>query len=400
MSPAALLLCSAALVLGTLCALPLDSDIRLLASLGAAGLGLYAAIGPGASRSFRTILLLALAAGILDAKLRAGDAPGIVHARTARYAGTVIARAMQADGSSELTLALDGGVRALAEIRDTPPPIGSRVLLRGRLESFDEPRNPGEPSERDIQRDRGLDARLEAATILSSSPGSALDAGTWLPRAHEWARDRLHARLGEPQAAVVAGELWGARDGLPPALRAEFQETGTVHVLVTAGLHLGVVAALCLAALAALALPRAVACAITATLIWLFVWWSGAQLPAVRAATMATAALAARACGRATFSWNALAIAAAVIALARPASVATASFALSFSCVGAIFACAAPLERWIEARVALPERVREALVLSVATQIGTWPTGAAVFLQFHPMRSPPTSRSYPASRRR
>ncbi len=384
MSPAALLFCSAALVLGTLCALPLDSDIRLLASLGAAGLGLYAAFGPGASRRLRAILLLALAAGMLDAKLRAGGAPGIVHARTARYAGALVARAMQADGSSELTLALDGGMRALAEIRGTPPPIGSRLLLRGRLESFDEPRNPGEPSERDIQRERGLDARLEAATILSSAPGSTLDARTWLPRAHEWARDRLHERLGEPQAAVVAGELWGARDGLPPGLRTEFQETGTVHVLVTAGLHLGVVAALCLAALAALALPRAIACALTATLIWLFVWWSGAQLPAVRAATMATAALAARACGRATFSWNALAIAAAAIALARPASVATASFALSFSCVGAIFACAVPLERWIETRVALPERVREALVLSVATQIGTWPTGAAVFLQFSP----------------
>ncbi|HMF27507.1 MAG TPA: ComEC/Rec2 family competence protein, partial [Candidatus Cybelea sp.] len=67
-----------------------------------------------------------------------------------------------------------------------------------------------------------------------------------------------------------------------------------------------------------------------------------------------------------------------------PQSIATSSFALSFSCVGAIFACAGPIERWLEARVALPDRLREALVLSVATQLGIWPLGAATFLQFTP----------------
>jgi competence protein ComEC len=99
---------------------------------------------------------------------------------------------------------------------------------------------------------------------------------------------------------------------------------------------------------------------------------------------MATAALCARACGRATFSWNALAMAAIAIAIARPQSVASASFALSFSCVGAIFACASPIERWIAQRIELPARVREGLVLSLATQCGTWPLTAAIFLQVAP----------------
>ena len=136
------------------------------------------------------------------------------------------------------------------------------------------------------------------------------DARTWLAQAHAWAHEQLRRRLGEPAASVVSGELWGERAAIPPALRAEFQETGTVHVLVTAGLHLGAVTALVTLFLAALAMPRALTCAVAIAIVWLFVWWSGAQLPAVRAATMATAALAARACGRATFSWNALAIAA------------------------------------------------------------------------------------------
>jgi competence protein ComEC len=215
-------------------------------------------------------------------------------------------------------------------------------------------------------------------------PSASNDPRSVLARAHVWAHAQLRDRLGEPAASVLAGELWGERSALPPDLRNEFQETGTVHVLVTAGLHLGAVAALSTALLTALALSRWIGCASAIVLVWSFVWWSGAQLPAVRAATMVTAALAARACGRATFSWNALAIAALVLAYTRPQSVATSSFALSFSCVGAIFACAGPLERWLEARIALPDRVREALVLSLATQLGVWPLGAATFLQFTP----------------
>jgi competence protein ComEC len=252
------------------------------------------------------------------------------------------------------------------------------------LTPFDDARNPGEPSERAIERERGIDGRLDAATILGASADSGGGVRALLARAHRWAHQQFANRMGEPAASVLAGELWGERGALPPDLHAEFQETGTVHVLVTAGLHLGAVAALCAALLSMFSLPRWVSCSVCAIGIWLFVAWSGAQLPAVRAATMATAALAARACGRATFSWNSLALAALAVVVTRPESVATASFALSFSCVGAIFACAPVLERWLERFVALPDRVREAVVLSIATQLGTWPLMAAVFLQFSP----------------
>src|SRR5581483_487385 len=314
------------------------------------------------------------------------NAMRVVHARveitpqrTAEYRGVALERT-----PAGFVAALDGGVHALVRVTSDAPAPGQRIVVRGRMAPFDDARNPGEPSERAIQRDRGIDAEIDGAAVLSTAPGSPWDAQAWPARAHEWAHAQLASRLGEPGASVVAGELWGERAVLPPDLREEFQETGTVHVLVTAGLHVGVVAALVLGVLSWFALPRSLACGIAITAIWAFAWCSGDALPAVRAATMATAALCARASGRATFSWNALAIAALVIAFARPESIASASFALSFSCVGAIFACASPIERWIAERVALPARVREGLVLSLATQCGTWPLTAAVFLQFSP----------------
>ena len=381
MPPYALVVCSVAAVLGALAgAGEIAPDQRPAVAAAALALGAFAFAGPCEPRLFRALLLAALVTSAASATLHVRSARVVTERRTARYLATVVERA-----GTSLTLALDDGTRVLAYARSDAPSAGTRIVVRGRLTPFDDARNPGEPSERILERERGVDARLESSAILGiAGAPSWRDPRTWLARAHEWAHAQLADRLGEPFASVVAGELWGERSALPPDLRTEFQETGTVHVLVTAGLHFGAVATLAIALLSLAALPRAAACAAAVACVWLFVWWSGGQLPAVRAASMVTAALAARACGRATFSWNSLAIAALAIALFRPASVATASFALSFSCVGAIFACASPIERWIEARVALPSRVREALVLSLAAQVGTWPLSATVFLQFAP----------------
>ncbi len=109
------------------------------------------------------------------------------------------------------------------------------MLLRGRIESFDGPRNPGEPDQRAIERERGITARIGNAQILRLLPARAPTLDVLIARAHEWALAQLRARLAEPSATILAGELWGERSALPPELRTEFQETGTVHVLVTAG---------------------------------------------------------------------------------------------------------------------------------------------------------------------
>jgi competence protein ComEC len=384
MPPFGLTLCALGALLGALSVAPeVGTDARILVAGGLIALGALTVVRREVA-GFRIVLILVTAAAAANAWFRAGEAPSFGELRTARYSGIIVGRA-PADGA---IIELDNGLRVSAHLRDAVPEIGSEIVVRGRLATFDVARNPGEPSERAIERERGLDAQLENANPLAHSDMVTTNvraAGdVMLAKAHEWARAQLEQRLGEPDASVLAGELWGERSALPPDLRTEFQETGTVHVLVTAGLHVGAVAALCLLLLAPLSLPRWLTCVLTAAVIWGFAIWSGAALPAVRAATMATAGLTARAFGRCAFSWNVLALAALVVVFARPQSVGGASFALSFSCVGAIFAWAPALERFVESAIALPDRIREALVLSLATQLGTWPLTAAVFLQFSP----------------
>lgn len=378
-----LLLFGIAAVLGTLASSPLSPEGRALDALGILALCAYTA-RKSESRHVRAGVAVALAIFAAHGALARERLPPLAEQRTARYSGVALAPMRDDGDAGSFVIALDGGLTALASIRGAPPAPGTRVLLRGRLAPFDEARNPGEPSDADLERERGLDARVENGEILSSAPATTCELRCALARAHAWALAQLRRRLGEPSASVVAGELWGERADLPPDLKAAFQETGTVHVLVTAGLHLGVVAALSVAMLAALRLPRVATCALAAGCVWSFVAWSGDQLPAIRAACMVTAALTARACGRASFSWNALALAALALCTLRPLSVATPSFALSFSCVGAIFAWVPVLERLVDERFALPASLREATLLSIATQLGTWPLTAAIFLQFSP----------------
>jgi competence protein ComEC len=361
----------------------------LLASFHHAGLpALCLASGLGAllrdlPRDVRLCVVAGVAMGVLEAQFAVPAQAPPEGARTSRFAATLVdARALD-DERDAVTLRLADGALASASLPLPLPAIGSRLLVRGRQIAFDGPRNPGEPSPRDMEAERGIAWRIARPFVLRSEAPDPRDASLWLARGRAWASQRLHAELGEPEATILAGALWGERSALPPDLRAEFQDTGTVHVLVTAGLHLGVVAAVAYALLALLGCGRRSASLATIAVVWAYALFSGAHLPSLRAATMLSFALLARASGRDAFSWNGLAAAAIVVAALRPQSVESVSFALSFSCVAAIFAFARPLAEAAQ-RCGVPEIVAELTGVALAAQIGTWPLTASAFLVIAP----------------
>ena len=297
---------------------------------------------------------------------------------TARYSAVVTGDVRKNDsGADGSILTIDGIGNVRATFREPIVP-GERVIVRGRLEPFDEPRNPGEPSMRDIERDAGVAGRLASVRLVAHAPPDPWDERAWAARLRARLAARMRASIPEPSATVLAGILWGERGTLPDDLHDAFQTTGTVHVLVTAGLHLGIIAALVAFGLAQFGIHRIAACSMSLIAIIAYVWMSGSHLPSERAAAMLGVALLARACGARVTSWNALALAALIVAALWPAAVTGASFALSFSCIAAIILFAEPFTAMLE-RVPLHERICEALALTCATQIGTWPLTAAVF---------------------
>ena len=327
--------------------------------------------------------IVALALGVFDA-IAFGSANQPEPESHVRRLGAVVVdvRAGVEDLVATTLRFADGSVGTV-ELPAPAEVVGSRLVVRCRRVPFDGPRNPGEPSPRELAAERGLTWRLVHAKIVARAPPDGRDVTLWLPRMRAWASARVHERFPEPEATILAGAMWGERGTLAPDLREEFQETGTVHVLVTAGLHLGVVAAFTVAFLQTLRCGRIGASLGAIVVVWLYAALSGDHLPSVRAATMLSFALAARAAGRETLSWNALAAAAIIVSALRPTSVTTVSFALSFSCVAAIFAFAAPIAEALE-RIGTPPFVREAIAVALATQLGTWPLTAAAFLVIAP----------------
>jgi competence protein ComEC len=330
----------------------------------------------------RAAIVTALAVGVFCAQVRGGASFAAEDTRSHIYTGVVVERTGPLE-AGEVVLRLDDGRRVTTLLPRTLLEIGSRVRVRARYEPPGEARNPGEPSPRELALERRLAGRLMQAHTLAVNASDARDASLWIPRLRAWAGARLHERLDEPYATILAGALWGERGALPPDLRAEFQDTGTVHILVTAGLHLGVIAALAIGAIGACGGGRIGSSLGAIAIVWLYAVFSGAHLPSLRAATMLSFGLLARATGRAALSWNALAAAAIAVAAMRPDSVNSLSFALSFSCVGAILLFAKPCGSVLE-RFGVPAPAREALALTFATQAGTWPLTAYAFLVIAP----------------
>lgn len=189
----------------------------------------------GKFEPIRVTVAFALAAGML-----AGAAhPAVslrLRARTMRVRCSVVGNASpSSSGGESYPCALDDGRTLAVYGQGNAPPPGERVVLRGRVGSFDVARNPGEPDEQSIQEQRGLFARVASAHVLRDEGPAPSTFAVTLARIHAWALGQLRLRLPEPYASILAGELWGERAALPPNLRTEFQQTGTVHILVTAG---------------------------------------------------------------------------------------------------------------------------------------------------------------------
>jgi competence protein ComEC len=312
-----------------------------------------------------------------------GHPPLIEHElRTEHYAGTVVGDVRTEDDFVGFPLAVPGFGTLRAFARDRVRP-GERLVVRARISPLDVPRNPGEPSQRKLAIDDGVTGQIAIERILARTPPDGRDPRTWPAVARERASWIVREALPEPAATILAGALWGERGTLPQDVRDDFQATGTVHVLVTAGLHLGVIAALVSACFALFRVPRIAAALATIPIVYGYAWISGWHLPAQRAAVMISVGLLARACGARAFSLNTLAIAAIVVAACWPVAVESISFALSFSCVAAIVLFAEPIVCGLES-LRLPAPAAEALALTVSTQIGVWPLTAAVFFSVAP----------------
>jgi competence protein ComEC len=181
------------------------------------------------------------------------------------------------------------------------------------------------------------------ARILPGRCGSRFMAGVFALRVA--ALDRIEALYGADSysTGMMEGILIGESSKLQKIWTDDFRRTGTFHALVISGIHVTVLAAVLLALLRLCMIPEIPALTIAALAAWVYALVSGFSAPVVRAAGGFTLYLGARFFFRRGRVLNLLAAVAIGYMLWDPAQLLDASFQLSFLCVAAIGALAAPL---------------------------------------------------------
>jgi len=242
---------------------------------------------------------------------------------------------------------------------------GDQVEARGRLAR---PRSrPGWPLEEILARRQIRWVMDAGATRLTERGGTSLIGVLAAARAAFEGNTR--AILPEPHASLVAGIVFGAGVGLPPDLRRMMSATGTSHLTAVSGANVAMVAGTLILVMGALVgrLPAGV-CAIVG--VWLYTLLVGAPPSALRAAAMATFALAAHGLGRQSDAVTGLALAVAMLLGWDPGLAFDLGFQLSATATGGLILLSPAIERrlawfpsWLAANVAV----------AVAAQIATLP---------------------------
>lgn len=238
---------------------------------------------------------------------------------------------------------------------------------------------------------QGIHATLRAQRItpLDAGHGALLWRGLYALRAR--ASTVINATLPEPYAALTNGILLGIESNIPRSLYADFNATGTSHIIVISGFNIAIVAGLFLALLTPL-LGRRRAGVLAVGGIGLYVLLVGADAAVVRAGIMGGILAAAQVFGRRAHALNSLFASAFIMLSLNPLTLWDVGFQLSFlATLGLIVILPAlqhPFRRALSRLV--PDAwegrafdlLNEALIVTTAAQATTTPLIMATFSRF------------------
>ncbi|HWA69089.1 MAG TPA: ComEC/Rec2 family competence protein [Rhizomicrobium sp.] len=377
-----------------------------MAWMALAGAGVLAlAAVPGFARA-PLALAAALLLGLGLAKLREEEVatPVLDHGVIAHLTGRVRSLEPRETG---LRLVLENVRSGAFAPGRTPRRI--RVALRGQpgihpgdwlslTARLDSPPVPVEPGAADLGRSLffqsigavGFTYGRARVIMAAGSPDMMQRVRQQVETLRESMTRRIKAVLPGSTGGVATAIITGMRGGIAEEDEAALRDAGLAHVLAIAGLHMALVGGglfwlirALLAAVPVLALnwpikKWAAGAALAAASFYLVI--SGAAPPSVRAFVMFAVAMCAVLLDRPALSMRSLALAAAILLLLRPESIAEAGFQMSFAAVAALVAVAEWAQR---RRRGVPRGLlaRYGLAIFLTSLVGslaTWP-----FTLFH-----------------
>jgi competence protein ComEC len=232
--------------------------------------------------------------------------------------------------------------RAAMVIEGTVPTLaaGDRFCAFAHLLPPEYAKNPGEIDRANRDRGRRITSRLRVAypeAISVVSRGSVFGLRRILDSLRLRGQKVLATYLRTRQANLAAAVLLGLREQLDPEEIEAFQLTGTIHLLVIAGLHLGILAGFVSLVLRRL-LPWRLGLPAVAIFTVSYMLLVDAEPPVVRATVLIVATCWAGYVGRRRVGFNVLALAALIVMGLNPVDLFNVGPQLSFLCVAGLMA--------------------------------------------------------------
>jgi competence protein ComEC len=290
-----------------------------------------------------------------------------------------------------------GNLLVLAPVPE-PPPVGTRLVVRGRLRPAGMLQNPGT-----FNRPRYLAADGLFREVRLSDPGRLIFLAEtqdypWAERLRGGIREILKS-MDPAGRAIYLSMLLGDQGEVSQAMRRNLSRTGTSHLLVINGLHLGMVALVtyflsfgllrCFPRLLLRVNAVKIATLLAAIPVVFYAWVAGGSPSTQRAEVMVLAYLFLVFLGRPGEVWSALALAALIILSQAPLRLFAISFQLSFAAVAFLIYLLPRLVEWTSwekpdprlpgAASRLLFRIKEWFVVSVVATLATAPLVALYF---------------------
>jgi len=252
---------------------------------------------------------------------------------------------------------------------------GDLLEVRGNLET---PPDFEEFDYRDYLFRRGIDSIISYPQVRVLDHGRGNPVRSALIDIRSALSDSLSAVLPDPEAALAAGILFGARADIPDDLRDDMQATGTSHLVAVSGQNVVLLAALLMGALAWVIGRRPAAWIVIAGVI-VYAFLVGGQPSVVRAAFMGGLYVVAIAIGRRNSALVAIAFAAAIMTAMSPQIVHDVSFQLSFAATLGLILLTSHLSGFFEHVASRSSAVAEFPLTRAVIDVATMTLAATVF---------------------
>jgi competence protein ComEC len=259
------------------------------------------------------------------------------------------------DGNSAVNSGLRLNVYEQALKRDSDPqakPLPLREFRYGERLRFPAKiflprnyRNPGAFDYRGYLAENGIVALASVkATSIEVLPGfSGSRAELWRSRIHRSIIEKVHALWPPREAALMDAMVIGEDAFINRPTRADFQRSGTYHVLVVSGMNVSILALVTYWFLRRLRVSDLVAGAITVSLMVAYALLTALGAPVWRATLMLAIYLGARLLYREKSMLNAIGAAALALMMVNPQVLFGASFQMTFLCVWLVAAVGIPV---------------------------------------------------------